>query len=197
MSGYLYILYNEAFKQYSEKYGDDVYKLGMTIDLKKRMKGYTTSFIDDCKILYSIHTPDCFKAERILFYLLRSERINTKREFFSVSLERCKKIFDKISECEQKELNAIYNQICIRMVPKEVSTQLDPLKVEEIVTKWTPTEYTDNLPYDEFFERFRFRPKHPEMWYGKGYVDSEQREFLKITSAVKNDEEISLDKLSI
>jgi hypothetical protein len=189
MSGYLYILYNDAFKQYSEKYGEHVYKLGMTIDLKKRMKGYTTSFIDDCKILHSIHTPDCFKAERILFYLLRNERINTKREFFNVSLDRCKKIFDKIAECDQKQLNAIYNQICIRMVPKKVLEQLDPesndKKIEDFVNNWTATEYTDNLPYDEFFERFRFRPKNPEMWYGKGYIDSEQQEFLKLTKTTK------------
>lgn len=44
--GYIYCLYNEVYQHY----GKDVYKLGMTKNIKKRLTGYTTAYLYDSEI---------------------------------------------------------------------------------------------------------------------------------------------------
>ncbi len=84
-SGYLYILHNSIFKHY----GDNVYKLGRTANIKKRLYGYTTSYIEDSEMIFvSKFLPNIDKLEKKLFNILYNCRISPKREFFQ--LERGK-----------------------------------------------------------------------------------------------------------
>lgn len=75
--GFIYCIWNKM-------YGENVYKLGKTIDMQKRLKGYTTSYIDPVEIIHTEKVIDLSKAEQTLFVLLSQHRIKQNREFFSV-----------------------------------------------------------------------------------------------------------------
>jgi len=91
--GYLYCLYNEMFNFY----GKNVYKLGETNNIKKRLNSYTTNYIKKSEIiLLSKELPDKKLAEKILFSLLNNHRICKKREFFDCELEKIKEAINKV-----------------------------------------------------------------------------------------------------
>lgn len=162
-SGYLYVLYHHTFQQY----GPDVYKLGMTINPKQRLQGYTTSFADECEYKYiSDKFHNCSKAEKVLFYVLRSERLNKKREFFQLPLDRCIQIIQYLSSMKPDMLDKLYTQVCFEVVPLRVQAALmnDTTKIEAELMKWSNNDWTNNLPFDEYLEQFRWRPSKPEMW---------------------------------
>jgi hypothetical protein len=185
--GVLYVLHHPSFASY----GPDVYKLGQTKNIQQRLKGYATSFVGECKFLYVTQEfQDCTQAERILFYLLRTERLASNREFFNLSFPRIKLIMQKLEHLESTNKTAIsflYSQVCLEIVPLKVKQALissngskdriDEL-IQEEVDRWTPTEYTQNLPFDEFLERFRFRPKTDTMY--KTYKPPEQMELFRL-----------------
>lgn len=91
-NGHIYCIYNKCYKYY----GDNVYKLGFAKDLKKRMHGYTTSYIDPVEIIYSIAVIKHVEAEKLLFNRLQKYRIDTNREFF---------------KCEKKVIIATMNKV--------------------------------------------------------------------------------------
>src|SRR5438876_6894136 len=65
--GYIYCLYNEVYKYY----GENVYKLGMSNDVQKRLNGYTTVYIEESKILLQSKELSNYSiAEDILFQIL-------------------------------------------------------------------------------------------------------------------------------
>lgn len=102
--GYIYCLYNEVF----EHYGKNVYKLGMSNNVKKRLNGYTTSFLDDSKILVqSKELSNRSLAEEILFHLLGQYRIKTNREFFKCELS-IRNAFDQIENMFNNKADVIY-----------------------------------------------------------------------------------------
>ena len=77
--GYIYCLYNVVFKYY----GEDVYKLGKSNDVIKRLSGYTTSYLEDSEIkLQSKQLSNYGMAENILFHLLKDYRLKKNREFY-------------------------------------------------------------------------------------------------------------------
>ena len=78
-SGCIYILYNEVYNYY----GDNVYKIGKTKDIYKRLSAYTTSYIKPCEIKFiSLNCNDYSKAEMLIFNRLKKYRIINNREFF-------------------------------------------------------------------------------------------------------------------
>jgi hypothetical protein len=106
--GFVYILYHASFVQY----GEDVYKLGLTKNPKQRLKSYTTGFVDSCTFLYiSSLFHDCYKAERVLFYLLKNKRLRENREFFKVPLSDAKNTIQKLENLSKEELDKLYAQI--------------------------------------------------------------------------------------
>lgn len=93
--GYIYCLYNEMFNYY----GSDVFKLGCTENLEKRMHGYTTSYFEQSfyKVISNILC-DKKMAERILFNKLKIYRMGEKREFFKCDYDKIKKAFQEIQD---------------------------------------------------------------------------------------------------
>jgi hypothetical protein len=166
--GYLYILYHPSFLSY----GENVYKLGMTINPKQRLQSYSTSFLHQAIFLFiSDKLSDCYKAEKVLFYLLRSERVATNREFFVVDLKRCEYMIRCIGSLSPYELSFMYTKVCWNVVPLKVKLAFETCdenearqNIEEELSKWSSNEWTQNIPYDEFLERYRFRPSRPEMY---------------------------------
>ncbi len=164
--GYLYILYNPVFKEY----GENVYKLGRTVNLTNRLKSYTTSFIEPSSFLYS---SKCFhssiKAERILFFVLRKYRIRDQREFFNIELQTAIETIKQIEECTENQINKIYNRINKKICPNDI---LDRLNDEE---------YYKHLDFDHsnitaFLEQFRFKPSNPERYKMYNYVPPQKVE---------------------
>ena len=184
-SGYLYVLYHHTFQQY----GPDVYKLGMTINPKQRLQGYTTAFADECEFKYvSDKFHNCSKAEKVLFYLLRSERLNKKREFFQLSLHRCIKMIQQLQTLSAELLDRLYTQVCFEVVPLRVQAALmnDASKIEAELMKWSNNDWTEKLPFDEYLEKFRWRPLKPEMW--PTYVVPEVQSFHDLNMKVYREE---------
>ena len=79
-SGHLYCLFNKMYLTY----GVDVFKLGHSSNPVKRITDYMTSYIDDSEYKYVTERrfENSLKAERILFFLLRRNRLRKNREFF-------------------------------------------------------------------------------------------------------------------
>jgi len=82
--GYLYCIFNKMYVCY----GEDVYKLGNTIDIDTRLAGYCTSYIEPCEVLYLsdlLRNKDL--AENLLFEQLKEYRLKQNREFFKCKIE--------------------------------------------------------------------------------------------------------------
>jgi len=168
--GYLYILFNPIFK----KYGDNVYKLGRTVNLSNRLKSYTTSFIEPSNFIY---TSKCFhssiKAERILFFVLRNYRIRDKREFFNLDLNTIIVTIKQIEDCTENQIDKIYHKINKKICPNDI---LDKLNDEQ---------YYKHLDFDysninTFLEQFRFKPSNPQSYKFYNYVPPQIIELDKL-----------------
>ena len=65
VNGYIYILWNDMYKFY----GDNVFKIGRTTDIQKRINFYTTAYIKPSEIKYiSIKCDNCVLAEMLIFF---------------------------------------------------------------------------------------------------------------------------------
>ena len=79
VNGYIYILWNDMYKIY----GNNVFKIGRTTDIQKRINCYTTAYIKPSEIKYiSIKSDNYVLAEMLIFGLLKNSRIVNNREFF-------------------------------------------------------------------------------------------------------------------
>ena len=91
--GYIYCLYNSMF----DLYGKNIYKLGCTNNIKKRISMYVTSYIDNPIIKHQSNKLKYYEdAERILFLLLKQYRIKQSREFFQCDLLFITKIISEV-----------------------------------------------------------------------------------------------------
>lgn len=93
--GHTYCYRNDSFNYY----GNDVYKLGCTKDIKKRLASYITSYLHPGKYeLVSNELCDNRLAELILFDILREFRIVKNREFFRCDLSIIKNAFENVEK---------------------------------------------------------------------------------------------------
>jgi hypothetical protein len=110
--GYIYCISNPIFKGY----GDNVYKLGRTCNLKSRMHGYITSFVEPCKYeLTSKKLNDSVRAEKLLFNKLSKCRVNSSREFFNCDLYSLTKIFTEIED----QIGSVGEKVVVKAVVKK------------------------------------------------------------------------------
>lgn len=184
-AGNLYILYHETFQQY----GEDIYKIGRSVDPKDRMRNaYTTPFLTDAKYLYvSQPFADVERAEKILFYILRRERIREQREFFKIEVEQATKIIKRLERLQHEvPFFKLYAMMCMSLVPYGL---LKSIKCDEdaavYIDKLTPKEFDQSLDVDVWFEQFRFKPSRPEV-YKKMGLDFLSPEESDIESLINN-----------
>jgi hypothetical protein len=86
-TGYLYCLTNPMYAFY----GNDVYKLGRSGDVSKRLNQYSTSYVDPPTIKYkSKKLRNCIIAEKLLFQYLDDFRMRNNREFFKLEFQTVK-----------------------------------------------------------------------------------------------------------
>ena len=124
--GHIYCLYNESFNHH----GTNIYKLGKAKNVKKRLAGYTTSYIKPSTIkLKTKKIHNYSLAEQYVFMKLNEYRVSQNREFFNCSLDLIKKVFcdaEKIfqeNDCE-KLLNS-----CVEIKNKCSKIMIDQVKV--------------------------------------------------------------------
>ena len=94
--GILYSLKNDLW-------GTNIYKIGNTGQImKKRLSTIQTSLYLNCEIVYQTNELVCCKYyEKILEKILSPYRINPKREFYYITEEEIKLLFDSFSELNQ------------------------------------------------------------------------------------------------
>jgi hypothetical protein len=86
--GYIYIISNIHFPEY--------YKLGVTHDIKSRLRTYQTSSpFRDYKIEYYVKHPDCYSAEKKIQENLKYFATDRKKEWFRCSLIMIKNRLDE------------------------------------------------------------------------------------------------------
>ena len=122
IEGYIYIIYNRTY----DIYGDNIYKLGKTKDIKKRLNGYLTSYLDKVEVKYlSKKCIDYSLAEKELFKRLRDYRINTRKEFFRIEMNIIIQEIDNIIE----NINTnIIEDVEIENVEIDINIEYDKLK---------------------------------------------------------------------
>lgn len=90
MSGYVYCLSNQSFKQ-------NIYKIGLSKnEPKKRCKQlFTTGVPTKFEVEMCIKVENCDEVEKEIHEKFSKYRVNPKREFFEIDIKLIEKEFDK------------------------------------------------------------------------------------------------------
>lgn len=139
-TGYIYILFNEMYKFY----GDDVYKLGKTNNIAKRLHGYVPSYIKHPEVKYlSKKVINYSLAEKMVFEKLKAFRIAKNREFFKITnltetIIIIDDIIDNINNMDDDELITAYENI---KNVSEANKQNEDMKItdDELLNLWNNT----------------------------------------------------------
>jgi len=187
MNGVLYVMHHPSFQTYCTEDRPEVYKLGLTTKgVANRRKGYTTSFVGDVTYKYvSESFADVHKAEKIVFYLLKSERLSKHREFFGVSIDRVKNVMENVRRLTPEQFARMYTMICFDVVPSKLRETLSCEEVCKHIDAQDAQSFTNMMEYDEFLETYRFRPSKPEMY--PNYTPPEVTLFLKLIKGAKEE----------
>jgi hypothetical protein len=180
IEGSLYAMHNELFNTYGPHY----YKLGRSKDLRKRIRTYQTSYIEP-SFFVSVSCrrfKDSDQAETLLFYLLRRFRVKNNREFFTAPLCLIRHMMLRVSALSDDMIEKIVTLIDRQTKYSDVSKyntneEIDDLishfeescKVKTDMTKqphWRE-EFDEFL--DDFFNKFRFKPKEEDVDKYKKY----------------------------
>ncbi|ARF09928.1 hypothetical protein Indivirus_5_51 [Indivirus ILV1] len=129
--GKIYGIYNEMF----DTYGKNVYKLGYSTNLKKRLNTYITCYVKPCELSYeslNIWYPDI--VESVLFLHLQQYRLSPNREFFDCDIKIIKNTMAIIiNEFETTNIMDIINKynmqlLSIRLLKSNILKLLDNYK---------------------------------------------------------------------
>jgi len=115
--GYIYCTHNETYFYY----GENVFKLGETGDLDKRLAGYSAYAFVPSVIKYSSDLlADSQLAEKILFHELKEYRMASNREYFNCNLQKIIDTIDYISDMfKSKSVEEIQDEYFGKSNPKK------------------------------------------------------------------------------
>jgi hypothetical protein len=88
---YLYIIHNPMYRYY----GSNVYKVGYSTDVERRVNDNCAFLLEKCSVLYKKEVSS-MKDEKKLHDLLHKYRMRQNREFFDCPLEVIKQAIDSI-----------------------------------------------------------------------------------------------------
>jgi len=126
-SGYLYCIYNSF-------YDENTYKLGKTINLKKRINSYSTGYLDKCVVKYESEILNNYTlAENLLFHLLDKYRIKQNREFFKCELSVIIDNINIVSNMFYNKKNIIYLDKFISIIQIDISNIIYDLKINNFI----------------------------------------------------------------
>jgi hypothetical protein len=194
--GSLYCLHNPAFAQYGKHY----YKLGRTKNLRKRLYTYQTSYIEPS--LYVAISIRRFRssedAEALLFYLLRRYRVRGNREFFHVPLPQVRHMMIRVSSISDDRIAKIADIVRSRI---HIDKYRENEDIDDLIERMEGCCKADitRQPHwreelatflDEYFEKFRFKPKQEdiEMYQKYGYKPPEDVEMNSLLDSTSTGE---------
>jgi len=126
-SGYLYCIDNSF-------YDKDIFKLGKTINLKKRISGYSTGYLDKCVVKYKSKILNNYTlAENLLFHLLDQYRIKQNREFFKCKLSVIIDNINIVSDMFYSKNNIVYLDKFIGIIQKDINNIICYLKIDNFI----------------------------------------------------------------
>lgn len=167
--GYLYIMFNDCY----EYYGNHFYKLGRTHNPVQRMTGYRTPFLDKSQYLYISERrfDNSIVAEYIMFCILKKYKVHPKREFIVHELDKIIEVIQILESMSSEDILKLYKTL--------KDTTFTAYYIKQFF-KELPS-ITENVyeDLDEFFDKFKFRPKHPETYYKFGYREDKNELKLK------------------
>jgi len=153
-NGFIYCIHNDIYSQY----GDNVYKLGRTINLKSRNSTYNTGFLKNSKyVIISREFHNCIKAERILFFILRKYRIKEKKEFFKLHIDTIKSTFDRINNFSNEFIDILYSHLLNKFCKDDIIDRLEN-GCEEEDEEFSNFLVNDYNELTNFFEKFKYKP---------------------------------------
>jgi len=177
--GRIYVLFNEMFLHYKE-----MYKIGSSSDIKKRINGYTTSYLEQSKILFlSTEVENSIKIEKEIHESLNEYRLKKSREFFSCNLETClisiSKILEKYGYDNTNYTETIFykNKKDKKKLKKVVKEEMEE-KIQEFLSQKPEYKIVDIL------EQYKEIPK---LYHCLQFVQLAGFESLKDTKKVKLD----------
>ena len=88
---FLYIIHNPVFVHY----GPNVYKVGYSTDVERRVTDRSAFLLEECTVLYKKQVSS-MKDERKLLEILNNYRMRQNREFFYCPLDVIKEAMDSI-----------------------------------------------------------------------------------------------------
>jgi len=101
--GFIYIISNSAFPNF--------YKIGVTNDIKSRLRTYQTSSPHrDYRIEYYIQHPDCYVAEQRIKEMMKHFALEIRNEWFRIDLNIAKTRLNETLEPEEKFPIDIYKK---------------------------------------------------------------------------------------
>ena len=102
-SGYIYIITNPNYKGFV--------KIGIAIDLKKRLSSYQTSSPRrDYKIEHHIHHPDCRIGEKKMHEKLKMFALSRHNEWFEIDLQIAKNMLDSLLIDEENPIEILFKK---------------------------------------------------------------------------------------
>lgn len=155
MSGYIYCFSNESM--------ENIYKIGFTtrtplIRLKEANRGDTWSLSNKFNIEFAKEVGDCHEKERKIHKLLSlvGERVRDNREFFKISLEVVRSVFElidgkwyNIEGDEKGVLDETISNIVDKIVTENytnvneyVTSEIDHPNIEKVVIKHIDMDIT-------------------------------------------------------
>jgi hypothetical protein len=139
--GYIYVLYNEMF----DLYGTDVFKVGKTKDLAKRLSSYRTCYIKQVEIKFlSDLCIDHHLCEKIIFDRLQKYRLVSNREFFKINIEKLVKQIEEV-------VNGINNKEITEYCASRKETRMSS---EDNIARFLSLINNDNTPEDNTEQKY-------------------------------------------
>ena len=173
--GYIYLLYNPAFDKYGE-----CYKIGQTRDIKSRINGYITSYPEKCEVRYcSSYLLNYKLIERAIHVLLKKNRINSKREFFTGKIKEIIKLIEEVCKYSKEDLiEVIKNQrlnIEIKYETEEEINKSSEERIKSFIYRTALKEiFSLKAKQKEYEKQFRKEKNEYEI-----KIENEKKEYYK------------------
>ena len=103
ISGFIYVMWIDVFQHY----GENVYKVGKSQDVQKRMQSYATSYVKPVELKYiSIKCDNYSLAEKLVFYKLSQQDKALEYWNRSLSLQLNIDVQDKIDRLQKLHVDS-------------------------------------------------------------------------------------------
>jgi hypothetical protein len=176
--GYVYVIFNEMYKFY----GDDVYKIGKSSNVKNRLDSYNTGYVNPVELIFeSIECKNYSVCEKEVHIRLQKYRMKPNREFFQVPLqiaiETINQTINELNELDDELLLKYHDEV--KMMRMMNMTKYEP----------TPPDLQIFLNQENTFQKLMKSNNWERTFPSKLELKN-----LKINDEIKNEVKIKTQK---